>query len=67
MKGRYSGCPLVHVPPHGRLGDLDALADKHRTMAYENGGRSYSFHTSAKAWIDDAPTIIPAEEGALDG
>ena len=51
----------VPVPPHGRLIDADALADKLRTMAYENDGRSYSFYTTAKAWVDDAPTIIPAD------
>lgn len=25
LKGRYDGCPLVEVPPHGRLIDADAL------------------------------------------
>lgn len=54
-------CPLVPVPPHGRLIDADALANKHRTMAYEDGGRKYSFHASAKAWVEEAPTIIPAQ------
>lgn len=55
------GCPLVPVPPHGRLIDADALANKHRTMAYEDGGRKYSFHASAKSWVEEAPTIIPAQ------
>ena len=54
-------CPLVPVPPHGRLIDADALENKHRTMAYEDGGRKYSFHASAKSWVEEAPTIIPAE------
>lgn len=58
--GRTIG-KAVTVPPHGRLIDADALADKHRTKAYENGGRSYSFHASAKAWVEDAPIIIPAD------
>ena len=26
--GRTNFCPLFHVPPHGRLGDLDKLAEK---------------------------------------
>ena len=25
---RRDDCPLVHVPPHGRLGDLDKLVEK---------------------------------------
>lgn len=55
-------CPLTPVPPHGRLIDADALAETHRTMAEANGGRSYSFHTTAKAWVNEAPTVIEAEE-----
>lgn len=59
---RHPNCPLVSVPPHGRLIDADALAETHRKMAYENGGRSYPFHILAKSWVEDAPTIIEAEE-----
>ena len=56
---RPQDCPLVPVPPHGRLGDLDAIrAD----IDEKRPGRSYE-----DAWaltvIDTAPTIIPAEEG----
>lgn len=59
--GHHLALKAVPVPPHGRLIDADALANKHRTMAYEDGGRKYSFHASAKAWVEEAPTIIPAE------
>ena len=52
----------VPVPPHGRLIDADALEKEHMKRAYENF-RSYQFHVSATAWINEAPTIIPAEEG----
>ena len=47
--------------PHGRLIDADALEKEHIKRAYENF-RSYQFHVSATAWINEAPTIIPAEE-----
>lgn len=43
----------VHVPPHGRLGDLDRLALE--MMDAKNADQ-------ALAIVDDAPTIIPAEE-----
>ena len=49
---RPDWCPLVEVPPHGRLGDLDALAaqcdDPHWCVWLNE--------------IEDAPTIIEAEE-----
>ena len=62
-EGRCSFCPLVPVPSHGRLIDADKLAEKHRELAYELRGANYDFHMTAKAWVDSAPTIIPAEEG----
>ena len=52
----------IAIQPHGRLIDADALARKHRTIAYKKGGSSYSFHMTAKAWVDDAPTVIPASK-----
>lgn len=61
----------VHVPePHGRLGDLDALAQQveherfHHThtdgLAARHHVAEYGHFLKA---ISDAPTIIPAEEG----
>lgn len=46
----------VHIPPHGRLGDLDALKDKwtHKDLDLFSQGWS---------WLRDlnqAPTVIPA-------
>ena len=64
---RNDDCPLVPVPPHGRLIDADALAEKHEIMAYENGGKSYDFHITAKAWVDNASTIIPSDKEADNG
>ncbi len=61
--GRTNFCPLIPVPPHGRLIDADALAEKHRELAYELRGANYDFHMTARSWVNSSPTIIPAEEG----
>lgn len=53
LKGRYSGCPLVSVPSHGRLIDGDVLAD----------GCDEPYWCRWRSEIEDAPTIIPAEGG----
>ena len=77
FKGRHPDCPLVEVKaPHGRLGDLDALMnemDKQENALYEHGHEfSFSFKSGGDvctAWynvemmVEDAPTIIPAEDG----
>ena len=50
---RDANCPLVELPPHGRLIDADAI------MSGVDDGDDVIF-----VWaITDAPTIIPAEEG----
>lgn len=49
--------------PHGRLIDADSLIAKHEKAAYSNSGASYNFHTSARAWVMEAPTIVETEEG----
>ena len=61
-------CPLVPVPPHGRLIDADALEDKCSRQARDEWNKStgtnwgYAYATF-ESDIEDAPTIIPAEEG----
>lgn len=53
---RHENCPLIEVPPHGRLIDADALA----TVSHCDD------HDVCVIDLDDiinAPTIIPAEEG----
>ncbi len=51
-------CPLVPVPPHGRLIDADAFFDD---LLFP----SKQFEQGMKELVADAPTIIPAsEEGA---
>ena len=51
-KARPEDCPLVPIPPHGRLIDADALA-KLEVIPSDN----WVFRA-----IEKAPTIIPAEE-----
>ncbi len=50
----------VPVPPHGRLVDADALLQGCERVQGEYAIREYAFSQSA---IENAPTIIPAEEG----
>jgi len=54
--GRCSFCPLVPVPPHGRLIDADAL----EALFWD--GQCY-FTENIKYKIKNIETIIPAEEG----
>lgn len=62
-------CPLVPVPKHGRLGDLNALAQQieherfHHTHTDSLAARHHvaEYGHFLKAIID-APTIIPASE-----
>lgn len=46
----------VPVPPHGRLIDADALGEFPYNMDFCDGGE-------ADEWVQNAPTIIQAEEG----
>ena len=68
---RREDCPLVPVPPHGRLIDADAIlttlqalyderADEARYMGSKEVKVSWN---EAVYHILDAPTIIEAEEG----
>ena len=53
---RPSWCPLVEIPPHGRLIDADKLEIERRT--YE----TYNDYSEAFDMIDNAPTVIESEE-----
>ena len=53
---RLKNCPLVPIPPHGRLIDADALGEFPYNMDFCDG-------YEADEWVRNAPTIIPAEEG----
>ena len=55
--GKPDWCPLVEVPPHGRLIDADALKDNwtHKDL---------DLFSQGWGWLRDlnqAPTVIPAE------
>ena len=60
---RRADCPLRDVPPHGQLIDADDLFEK----VYKAWGTEYDAGESN--WfmdmINDAPTIIPADEAQL--
>lgn len=58
---RRSDCPLVLVPPHGRLIDADALIVELMDRGVE--GLQTDDWYEIQQVVADAPTIIPAEEG----
>ncbi len=53
---RPDWCPIVEVPPHGRLIDADAIALKDGPYEYDE------WCEWALRQYQDAPTIIEAEE-----
>lgn len=55
---RLDNCPLVHVPPHGRLIDADALLQSHSV----SDGIYFSDAYIPATAIKSAPTVIQAEE-----
>ena len=74
IENRAAWCPLVPVPPHGRLIDADALMkemDKQENAMFEHGREfTFSFKSGGDictAWynvemmVEDAPTIIEKE------
>ena len=52
IQERPSWCPLIEVPPHGRLIDADALLK----TAMEN------FDFVPRWMVKEAPTVIPADK-----
>ena len=61
--GRTNFCPLVPVPPHGRLIDGDVAEVIHFTEEDADGKDFYDGILYAADWISKQPTIIEAEEG----
>lgn len=55
---RPSWCPLISVPPHGRLIDADEIP--YNKIMLEDDEFYYGV---TKPYIDRMPTIIPAEKG----
>ena len=73
INGRPFDCPLIPVPPHGRLIDSDALHKLFEDQWHYLQVLDWNENPTAEAmqsginWCintmhDDAPTIIPAEE-----
>ena len=60
-------CPLIELPPHGRLIDADALEDKCHRMSQDEWNKSTSTtwgyaYATFESEVEDAPTIIPADK-----
>jgi hypothetical protein len=68
---RPDWCPLIELPPHGRLIDADALISE-LASEHVDGLEAIKKYTNADTWtaglhtawrtIDDADTVIEAEE-----
>ena len=59
-------CPLIELPPHGRLIDADALEDFCHRQAHnewnKSTGTSWGYAYAAfEGDVEDAPTILEAE------
>lgn len=60
---RHPDCPLVPVPPHGRLIDADALIDEQAELAkYTTSDAMRRRIYSLISILQVAPIIIPQEE-----
>lgn len=55
----------VPVPPHGRLGDLDALKARatKRLYASNHGSMAEAYYAALIDLIDAEPAVIPADTG----
>lgn len=62
---RRADCPLVPVPQHGRLGDLDALKARatKRLYASNHGSMAEAYCAALIDMIDAEPAVIPADTG----
>lgn len=62
---RPNWCPLAELPPHGRLGDLDALKAQYKYGEADSEDEKVWMMNIRRA-IANAPTVIEAE-GENDG
>ena len=61
---RPSWCPLVEIPPHGRLIDADVAAKQGWTISRTYSASPTEMVYEVKKMTDEVlPTIIEAEEG----
>ncbi len=60
FEGRPNWCPLVPVPPHGRLIDADATADRiWDLMRFPSNLANAQFFVNT---LREAPTVIGTED-----
>lgn len=64
---RPDWCPLIELPPHGRMIDVDKPMTKISTMMqepdYQHEGENWMVGLiMARDAIDEAPTVIEAED-----
>ena len=59
---RKEWCPLVELPPHGRMIDADVLTERLVQGLNNSLGQAHAYYKFAKACVKEAPTIIEAEE-----
>lgn len=61
--GRHDDCPLVEIPPHGRLIDADAaVVAIQNSIEVVHDGMQKILLDYAQKMFNTTPTIIPAEE-----
>lgn len=60
-ESEYEDCPLIELPPHGRLIDADALLSLLDKCMFPSDMVTTSAVGMAKNWIKDAPTIVEAD------
>lgn len=63
---RPDDCPLVELPPHGRLIDADAFLAQNAYFA-DREFVNPKYDDTLKDLVDAAQTIIPAEGGEQHG
>ena len=59
VEEQYQHCPLIEVPPHGRLIDIKSVEDNKFAIA-ENDLQRW-WNGAIDSIIDNAPTVIEAD------
>ena len=66
---RPEDCPLLPIPPHGRVIDADAMIEKYNSLPHRYDRSMVGMISNCDLFdtlvydLREAPTIIPAEEG----
>ena len=55
-------CPLIEVPPHGRLIDADALLKLIDSCMFSSDMVTTRALGMATNWLKESPTVIPADK-----